>query len=157
MRSDDYASILGTIPIDILELVSSIKVGKVKDEFRKRAYQKEYDDIRAVSMLASVKYSNAIEDIISTDDRIRELALRGGRPLTHSEEQIAGYGEALYLIHRDPDDIRMDDRSLQLLHSTIRAGREGGEDRFQQGCQIRHEETLSVRLRACQKTCARCT
>ena len=127
MRSNDYSSILDPVPMDIMELVSSIRAARVKDGFRKEAYRKEYDGIRTIAMLASVKYSNAIEDIISTDERIGELVLRGGRPLTHSEEEIAGYGEALNLIHTDPDAVRMDDRSVKLLHRMIHAGK--AEDR----------------------------
>ncbi len=113
-----------------MELVSSIKTARMKDGFRKEAYRKEYDSIRTVAMLASIKYSNAIENIISTDDRISDLVLRGGRPLTHSEEEIAGYGEALDLIHTDPDAIHMDDRSVQLLHRMIHAGKEEDRGRY---------------------------
>jgi len=121
MRPFEYTS-MDEIPADVAQLIRDIYVAKTKDVYRKGAYWKEYDEITDIAMLASVKYSNAIENIVSTDERIAELVMRGGRPKTHSEEEIAGYGEALNLIHTDNNSIGMNRRSVQLLHAMIRTG-----------------------------------
>lgn len=81
-----------------------------------------------MAKLASVKFSNAIENIVSTDERIQELVLRGGRPLTHSEEEISGYGKALDIIHSE--QLNIDKHTLHRLHSLISAGRPEERGRF---------------------------
>ena len=120
MHKFSYDGICDNLPSDVVDLIASIREANVKDHFRKNTYEKEYSEILTMAKLASVKYSNEIENIISTDERIQELILRGGRPLTHSEEEIAGYGDALDIIHTEA--LSIDVRTMHRLHSTIRAG-----------------------------------
>ena len=96
--TDSHTTVFAT---NCPQLIASIREANTKDGFRRIAYEKEYSEILSIAKLASVKYSNEIENIVSTDDRIRELILRGGRPPTHTEEEISGYGKSLDIIcHR---------------------------------------------------------
>ena len=81
MHRSSYDGICDKLPSDIIELIASIREADTKDGFRRIAYEKGYSEILSNAKLASVKYSNEIENIVSTDDRIRELILRGDRPL----------------------------------------------------------------------------
>ncbi len=120
MHNYTYENISNNLPEDIVKLLGYIHEASAKDVFRKEIYAKEYEAIQSIAKLASVKYSNSIENIISSDERIQELILRGGRPLSHTEEEIAGYGEALDIIHTS--DLSLSVGTFHRLHSLIRAG-----------------------------------
>ena len=128
MRKYSYEHIASNLPPDILQLMNHIREANTREEYRREAYPKEYEGILSVAKLASVKYSNEIENIVSTDERIYELILRGGRPLTHSEEEIAGYGTALDIIHTENPSLTKD--TMHRLHSLIRAGMPADRGRF---------------------------
>ena len=128
MHKYSYEHATENLPPDIIWLLGAVREANVKDRFRREAYKKEYSEIISIAKLASVKYSNAIENIYSTDERIQDLILRGGRPLTHSEEEIAGYGRALDIIHTE--SLNIDVPTLHRLHSTISAGRPEDRGRF---------------------------
>ena len=128
MHKYDYGKISSNLPSDILRLIGFIREAKTKDLYRKSQYMREYEDILSIAKVASVKFSNAIENIVSTDERIRELVVRGGRPLNHSEEEIAGYGVALDIIHSEP--LNVEKATLHRLHSVIRAGLPDERGRF---------------------------
>ena len=128
MHRYSYNHVSDNLPSDIVNLLTVIHEAKVKDAYRKEAYSRESSEIQMIAKLASVKYSNEIENIVSTDERINELILRGGRPLTHSEEEIAGYGAALDIIHTEMLPINID--TLHRLHSAIRAGQPDDRGHF---------------------------
>ena len=120
MRKYSYDRVLRDLPPDILRLVGSIHEANVKETFRREAYPREYEGILELAKLASVKFSNQIEDIVSTDERIYELVIRGGRPLTHTDEEIAGYGDALDVIHTERPSLTKG--TMHRLHALIHAG-----------------------------------
>ena len=120
MHEYSYDRITEKLPQDVIGLIGTIHEAMAKEIYRRDTYKKEYSQILSMAKLASVKYSNEIEGIVTTDDRINELILRGGRPLTHSEEEIAGYGSALDMIHGE--SLNIDINTLNRLHSIIRAG-----------------------------------
>ena len=128
MHKYSYERILRDLPPDILQLVGSIREAKVKDSYRREAYTEEYEGILEQAKFASVKFSNQIEGIVSTDDRIHELIIRGGRPLTHTDEEIAGYGEALDVIHTER--LSLTKETMHRLHALIRAGMPEDRGRF---------------------------
>ena len=123
MHKFDYSEIKGNIPSDIVSLIGSISAFKAGDTERSRLYSKEYKAMEEVAKLASVKYSNDIEGISTTDERLKELIIRGGRPKDHTEEEISGYGTALDMIHNGLGATKIDGDLVKNLHSTIRAGR----------------------------------
>ena len=128
MHDYSYENIGNDLPPDIQRLIGFIREAQTKESFRRLAYKKEYGDILSIAKLASVKYSNAIENIVSTDERIHELIIRGGRPMTHSEEEISGYGRALDIVHTER--LNIDKSLLHRLHSEINAGLPNERGRF---------------------------
>ena len=87
---------------------------------RRSNYPKDYSRMENIARLASVKYSNEIEGIVTSDERIQEIVMRGGTPKDHSEEEIAGYRDALDLIHRESDRLRFDKDTILDLHSLLK-------------------------------------
>lgn len=62
---------------------------KSKEEFRKLQYSETFERLRQKAIIESVKGSNAIEGIVTTDDRIRDIINRS-TPVTHDELEISG-------------------------------------------------------------------
>ena len=53
--------------------------------------------------IRSVKSSNAIEGIVTSDERISQIVQQNSAPLNHNEMEISGYRDTLNLIHLLPD------------------------------------------------------
>ena len=120
MHRFDYSEILGDIPAEIVKLMMDITKIRSLEKIRHQRYENDYDHLENIAKLASVKFSNAIEGICTSDDRIEEIVLRNGKPLTHSENEIAGYSNALNDIHARYDELSIDRETIIDLHTKLR-------------------------------------
>ena len=120
MHRFDYSEILGDIPADIVKVMMDISSIRSVEGIRRASYPKDYSRMESIARLASVKFSNEIEGIVTSDERIREIVERGGAPKNHSEEEIAGYRDALDLIHREYGRLDFDNDTILDLHSLLR-------------------------------------
>ena len=100
MHKYDYNFLKDKIPGNIIGLTDIISDLKAKEEIRKLQYEDTFDKLRQKAVIESVKGSNAIEGIVTTDSRIRDI-VGGATPLTHDEMEISGYKDALNLIHTE--------------------------------------------------------
>ena len=69
-------------------------------------------------MVESVKGSNAIEGIITTDDRIREI-VNGSIPISHDEMEISGYKDALKLINTSYEALDFTEDVILSFHKML--------------------------------------
>ncbi len=92
MRRFDYSFLETNIPANIVSLSTIIADLRAKGDFRKLQYADSYEKLRKKAIVESVKGSNAIEGIVTTDDRIRDI-VNGAIPVTHDEKEISGYKE----------------------------------------------------------------
>ena len=69
-------------------------------DIRRDEYIKVFTELEAVAKIQSVKSSNAIEGIVTSDDRIIEIINQNSAPLNHNEAEIAGYRDALNAVYR---------------------------------------------------------
>ncbi len=115
MRKFDYSFLdNGLLPADLLNLTSSIMELKTMAGVRKGEYTKIFTELEAVAKVQSVKSSNAIENIVTSDERIVEIVNQNSAPLNHNESEIAGYRDALNEIHLNYDTL--DFRQTDILH-----------------------------------------
>ncbi|MDR3292991.1 MAG: Fic family protein, partial [Clostridiales bacterium] len=63
--------------------------------------------------------SNAIEGIVTTDKRIEEIVNRSSAPLNHNEAEIAGYRDALNLVHSGHGSIDIKEADILRLHGIM--------------------------------------
>ena len=119
MHRFDYSEILGDIPSDIVRLMMDITKIRSMENIRHLNYTKDYEHLENIAKIASVKYSNAIEGIYTSDDRIREIVLRNSKPLTDSEKEIAGYTKALNEIHTNNQGLKFDKETIIRIHSYL--------------------------------------
>ena len=100
MRRFDYSFLdRGLLPAKLLGLTSDIYSLRTAAGFRKEEYANVFTELEAVAKVQSVKSSNAIEGIITSDQRIADIVNRSSAPLNHNEAEIAGYRDALNAIH----------------------------------------------------------
>ena len=99
MHRFDFSEMRGSIPQDIAELVSHIREIRALDGIREARYAREFSKVQEVVKLRSVKYSNEIEGIATSDERLADIVLRNDTPRNHNEAEIAGYRDALAAIH----------------------------------------------------------
>ena len=118
MHIYDYSFLKNSIPGNIVGLTGIIADLKSREELRKLQYRETFESLRQKAIIESVKGSNAIEGIVTTDDRIRDI-VAGAVPVTHDEMEISGYKDALNLIHNTYGELDLTEDIICLFHKTI--------------------------------------
>jgi Fic family protein len=120
MRHFDYSFLEnGMLPAQLINITNTISELKVLEAQRKTDYEEIFVSLEGIAKVQSVKGSNEIEGIITSDQRINEIVNNSSAPLNHNEMEIAGYRDALNLIH--DGFARMDIRGSDILqlHGTM--------------------------------------
>ena len=126
MHRFDYSFIKKTMPGNIIGLTDVITDLKSKEEFRKLQYVDTFESLRIKAVIESVSGSNAIENIVTTDSRIREI-VDGAEPVTHDEIEISGYRDALTYIHAYHDSLDVNEDLILHLHHMIQERTDAAE------------------------------
>ncbi|MBE5812313.1 MAG: Fic family protein [Clostridiales bacterium] len=120
MRKFDYSFLdNGLLPANLINLTSIIYSLKTGAEIRKDEYEKIFTELEKIAKVQSVKSSNAIEGIITSDERIKEIVNQSSKPLNHNEQEIAGYRDALNQIHLNYKDIEFNETTILKLHEMM--------------------------------------
>ena len=120
MRKFDYSFLdNGLLPANLINLTSVIYSLKTGAEVRKDEYEKLFTDLEKIAKVQSVKSSNAIEGIITSDERIKEIVNQNVEPLNHNEAEIAGYRDALNKIHVDYKNLDFRENDILRLHEIM--------------------------------------
>jgi len=77
------------------------------------------DTLRQVAIVESIECSNRLEGITAPRGRIEALALRSAAATDRSEQEIAGYRDALALIHESAAYMDFSTNVVLQLHATI--------------------------------------
>ena len=122
MRRFDYSFLNnGLLPANLVNLTSSIASLKTMAGVRKEEYAKVFTELEAVAKIQSIKSSNAIEGIVTSDERIAAIVNQNSAPLNHNEAEIAGYRDALNAIHTDHAHMDFRQRDILRLHEMLMA------------------------------------
>lgn len=117
MRKYDYSFLKDIkVPVNFLNLTNIIYALRNEEENKKKDYPKIFTNLEKIAIVQSVKGSNAIEGIITTDKRIEEIVNHNSNPLNHNEKEIQGYKDALNIIHNNYQNIKIDIDSILNLH-----------------------------------------
>jgi len=120
MRRFDYSFLNnGLLSTSLIDLTASIYSLRTMAGIRKDEYAKVFTELEAVAIVQSVKNSNAIEGIITSDERIAAIVNQNSAPLNHDEQEIAGYRDALNSIHTGYAFLDFREADILLLHKTI--------------------------------------
>lgn len=122
MRKFDYFFLKnGLLPAQLVNLTSNIYSLQTMAGTRKSEFKKVFTELEAIAKVQSVKSSNAIEGIVTSDDRIMAIVNQNSAPLNHNEAEIAGYRDALNAIHTDYTHLDFREADILHLHETMMA------------------------------------
>lgn len=120
MRKFDYSFLdNGLLPANLVNLTSGISTLKTMAGVRKEEYIKIFTELEAVAKIQSIKSSNAIEGIVTSDERIAAIVNQNSAPLNHNEAEIVGYRDALNEIHMGFDYMDIHEKDILHLHELM--------------------------------------
>ena len=102
-----------------MNVTASISSLKTASQFRKNDYQKVFTELEKIAKIQSVKSSNEIEGIVTTDERIIQIVQQNSAPLNHNEQEILGYRDALNIIHTGHQNIQFNENTVLSLYWTM--------------------------------------
>lgn len=104
---------------EILGLVAAIYKYAGKQELYLKQRPKELEKLVEIAMIQSTESSNAIEGIVTTNARIKQLVEEKTAPKNRAEEEIAGYRDVLRIIHESYDVIPITKNYILQLHKIL--------------------------------------
>ena len=104
---------------EVLGLVAAIYKEAGKQELYLKQRPDELEKLVEIARIQSTESSNAIEGIVTTDTRIRQLVAEKTAPRNRSEQEIAGYRDALSVIHESFDAIPVTRNYILQLHKIL--------------------------------------
>ena len=107
------------VPVNFMTFTNAIYTIKNLEEEKKNIYPDIFTALQKIAIVQSVKGSNEIEGIVTTDKRIEEIVNQSSAPLNHNEQEITGYKNALNLIHSDSDKMSLNEDLILNLHKIL--------------------------------------
>ena len=80
---------------------------------------KELEKLVEIAKIQSTEASNAIEGIVTTSTRIKQLVKEKTTPKNRDEQEIAGYRDVLNIIHESFDAIPLSQNYILQLHKIL--------------------------------------
>lgn len=120
MRTFNYSSIRDQKwDSDTLGLVAAIYKYAGKQELYLKQKPHELEKLVEIAKIQSTEASNAIEGIVTTNTRIRQLVEEKTTPKNRDEQEIAGYRDVLNVIHESFDAIPITKNYILQLHKML--------------------------------------
>lgn len=104
---------------DILSLIAAIYKEAGKQELYLKQRPEELEKLVEIAKVQSTEASNAIEGIITTNTRIKQLVEEKTTPKNRDEQEIAGYRDVLNIIHESFDTIPLTQNYILQLHKIL--------------------------------------
>lgn len=104
---------------EILGLIAAIYKEAGKQEMFLRQKPEELEKLVEIAKIQSTEASNAIEGIVTTSTRIRQLVEEKTAPRNRDEQEIAGYRDVLNIIHESFDAIPITRNYILQLHKIL--------------------------------------
>ena len=104
---------------EVLGLIAAIYKEAGKQELYLKQRPEELEKLVEVAKIQSTEASNAIEGIVTTSTRIRQLVEEKTAPKNRNEQEIAGYRDVLSIIHESFDAIPITPNYILQLHKIL--------------------------------------
>ena len=120
MRSFNYSKIKDQKwDSETLGLIAAIYKEAGKQELYLKQRPEELEKLVEIAKIQSTEASNAIEGIVTTNTRIKQLVAEKTTPRNRNEQEIAGYRDVLGLIHESFDAIPITQNYILQLHKIL--------------------------------------
>lgn len=104
---------------EVLSLIAAIYKYAGKQELYLKQRPDELEKLVDIAKIQSTESSNAIEGIVTTNTRIKQLVEESTTPKNRDEEEIAGYRDVLNIIHESFDAIPITKNYILQLHKIL--------------------------------------
>lgn len=104
---------------DVLGLIAAIYKEAGKQELYLKQRHEELEKLVEIAKIQSTEASNAIEGIVTTNARIKQLVAEKTIPKNKDEQEIAGYRDVLGIIHESFDAIPISTNYILQLHKIL--------------------------------------
>ncbi len=104
---------------ELLGLIAAIYKEAGKQEMYLKQRPDELEKLVEIAKVQSTENSNAIEGIVTTNTRIRQLVENKTTPKNRDEQEIAGYRDVLNIIHGSFDAIPITPNYILQLHKVL--------------------------------------
>lgn len=120
MRTFNYAALKEQKwDSEVLGLIAAIYKYVGKQDLYLKQKPQELDKLVEIAKIQSTEASNAIEGIVTTNTRIRQLVAEKTAPRNRDEQEIAGYRDVLNVIHESFDAIPITRNYILQLHKML--------------------------------------
>ena len=120
MRDFNYSAISKkTWDSELLGYIAAIYKEAGKQEFYLKQRPEELEKLVEIAKIQSTEASNAIEGIVTTNTRIKQLVEEKTTPRNRDEQEIAGYRDVLGIIHESFDAIPITKNYILQLHKIL--------------------------------------
>ncbi len=104
---------------ELLGLIAAIYKEAGKQDLYLKRRPEELEKLVEIAKVQSTESSNAIEGIVTTNTRIKQLVEEKTTPRNRDEQEIAGYRDALNVIHENFDAIPISKNYILQLHKIM--------------------------------------
>lgn len=104
---------------DIMGLIAAIYKEAGKQELSLKQQPKAFEKLVEIAKIQSTESSNAIEGIVTTSSRLKQLIGNKILPRNCNEQEIAGYRDVLNIIHESFDTIPISSNYILQLHKKM--------------------------------------
>ena len=120
MRKFDYTNLKNkTWNSNIINMIGKIHEAKGRQELYLSQKPDELNKLVELSIIQSTEASNAIEGIRTTDTRLKKIVNEKTTPKNRNEKEIAGYRDALNIIHESFQYIPLTPNYILQLHKVL--------------------------------------
>ena len=120
MKKFNYSNLKNKLwDIKIINYLTRIHEEKGKQELYLKQRPQELERLVVIAKIQSTESSNEIEGIKTTNSRLKQLVNEKTTPKNREEEEIAGYRDALNIIHENFDSITINPNFILQLHKVL--------------------------------------
>lgn len=112
---------LARLRFDTRQLASLRALGEYRGKQRLYIAQSPevLSDLRQVAAVESTESSNRLEGVVVAPHRLKSLVLKNAAPQSRSEQEVAGYRDALALIHESAEHMPFSEGTVLQLHGML--------------------------------------
>ena len=116
--TSDY---LAQLRFDTQQMATLRSLGEYRGKQRLYVAQSQevLEDLKQVAAIESTESSNRLEGVVVAPARLKSLVLKNAAPKSRSEQEVAGYRDALALIHENAVHMPFTEGTIRQLHSLL--------------------------------------
>ena len=115
---EKYLSAIRLLPKHATSL-GAIREHRGKQDLYTQQTPEVLASLRQVAVIESTESSNRLEGVVAPHDRVEALVLKSTTPKDRSEQEIAGYRDALDLVHESARDMALSINVILQLHQML--------------------------------------